>query len=63
MLKLWCRACGLRFFCRECGSKVEPVKKQKCRRECGAQLVDGGKFCSAYGATVVSVEELKKSVA
>ena len=54
-----CKKCGAELadgvlFCRECGMKVEPMKKF-CH-ECGAELPDGVKFCPNCGAKV-DVEE------
>lgn len=62
-----CRKCGADLesgvlFCRECGSKVEPIAPQKlfCR-ECGRKLDGNAKFCSNCGANLSSIPEFIES--
>lgn len=56
-----CRKCGAELadgvsFCRECGTKVELIKKY-CR-ECGAELGEGMKFCPNCGAKIEIIEDV-----
>lgn len=54
-----CRKCGAELaegvlFCRECGTKVETIKRF-CR-ECGAELNEGTNFCPNCGTKVEIIE-------
>ena len=52
-----CAQCGAELkegvlFCRDCGAKVEKIRKKRFCIECGTEYPEGTRFCSSCGANL-----------
>ena len=52
-----CAQCGAELkegvlFCRDCGAKVEKIRKKRFCTECGTEYPEGARFCSSCGANL-----------